>query len=79
MLIRHKCELGLKHITKVTVVLSDKGIRRNNGKNPHIFYTIADVPQDGVTNPHQGRVESRSKVLNISNKGKNVIRVHTMA
>jgi hypothetical protein len=79
MLIRHKRELGLKHITKVTVVLNDKGTRRNNGENLHIFYTIADVLQDAVTDPEQGlAVRAESKVLGIRNGGKNVIRVHTM-
>jgi hypothetical protein len=75
MLIRHKRELGLKHITKVTVVLNDKGTRRNIGENLHIFYTIADVPQDEVTDPAQRRaVGAESKVLGVRNEGDNMMR-----
>jgi hypothetical protein len=75
MLIRHKRELGLKHITKVTVVLNDKGTRKNNGAKLHIFYTIADVPQDAVTDPEQKRaVTAESEVLGVRNEGNNMIR-----
>jgi hypothetical protein len=70
MLIRHKRELGIKHITKVNVVLNDPA--RRSGDGMHLFYTITDVPQDEVTEPEQ------RQALTVRDEGKNVIRVHQM-
>lgn len=41
MLLSHKAELGIKHITKVTICTGD-----NPFKEMHIFFTIADVKDD---------------------------------
>ncbi|KAH7388645.1 hypothetical protein BKA66DRAFT_511037 [Pyrenochaeta sp. MPI-SDFR-AT-0127] len=58
MLIQHKAELGIKHITKVTVITNDVPPETRFKVTPrpylHIFFHIEDVPADKVTDDESG-------------------------
>lgn len=76
--------MGIKHVTKVTVVANEPmGV--GFGKQPriemHLFFTIEDVPTDKVTKDDPGEQkpgggELGSTVLHIRNEGRDVVRVH---
>ena len=86
MLAAHKAELGIKRITKANVVTNEKSPfkGRHNNFDMHILFSIEDVPSDEVTKPGEqatakrevGRVDT--KILSVRNRGKNVVRLHTM-
>jgi hypothetical protein len=86
VLVGHKAELGIKHVTKVTIVTNEP-VRSRFGERPqtdmHIFFTIEDVPADKVTKDDPGEQkpgggELGSTVLHVRNEGRDVIRIHTM-
>lgn len=86
MLIRHKAELGIKHITKVTVVMRDYpkgGFGSKYKPDVHLFFHIEDVPNDQI--PQDGELQERLRrtpTLNMSNEvsvhvlGNNIVRLH---
>jgi len=55
MLLAHKAELGIKRISRVTVVTSEAKERSRFGEKPrkdlHLFFGIEDVPPDKITGP----------------------------
>ena len=83
----HKAELGIKRISKVTVVTNEKSPSRNRRLmfDMHIFFAVEDVPPDDVTKPggddsavkrETGRIDS--KLVSVRDNGTNLIRLHTM-
>jgi hypothetical protein len=86
MLIQHKAELGIKRVSKVTVVTNEPSPKKNRklNKEMHIFFSFEDVPADSVTKPGEekrtvvrremGRVES--KLLSVRDEGRNMVREH---
>ena len=53
MLIGHKAELGIKHISRVTLVTNRVESKSNfidhRMKHMHLFFEIEDVPSDRIT------------------------------
>jgi hypothetical protein len=92
LLAQHKAELGVKHITKVTIVTNDALAKPRFGEQPkndlHIFFHIADVPADQIKNVKpedenhgddlSGFV-NRASILNVRDSGKHILRVHTFS
>jgi hypothetical protein len=87
MLISHKAELGIKQITKVSVVTNEPKSKPRFGERPvrdlHLFFTIEDVPTSDVTEPGvQGGGSStghvRTRILRTRGDGRHVIREHKL-
>ncbi|KAI4638163.1 hypothetical protein J4E93_010319 [Alternaria ventricosa] len=83
----HKADLGIKRISKVTVVTNVKSPSSNRrlDYNMHLFFAIEDVPQDAITEPsEEGAVAKRetgridSKLISVRNNGTNLVRMHSM-
>lgn len=70
MLIAHKAELGIKRISKVTVVTNDAnqkvGFGERYRRDPHIFFSIEDVPMDEIKGQGESDAQSlkRGSALN---------------
>ncbi|OAL50382.1 hypothetical protein IQ07DRAFT_509705 [Pyrenochaeta sp. DS3sAY3a] len=94
LLIQHKADLGLKHITEVIVVTRDPR-HLNYWEKPelNLFFIIEDVPADKVTEDppeseeQHGQDEEISEnvwldgegtILYRKDGGKNILRVHTL-
>jgi hypothetical protein len=88
MLIQHKAELGIKRVSKVTVVTNEPSPKKNRklNKEMHIFFSFEDVPADSVTKPGEGGETAvrremgqvESKLLSVRDGGRNVVREHIM-
>jgi hypothetical protein len=87
MLISHKAELGIKQITKVTVVTNEPKSKPKFGERPvrdlHLFFTIEDVATGDVTEPDVQRGASsdshvRSRILRTRENGRHVVREHKL-
>ncbi|KAI4912818.1 hypothetical protein J4E90_006224 [Alternaria incomplexa] len=83
----HKAELGIKRISKVTVVTNEKSPSRNRRLmfDMHIYFAVEDVPPDDVTKPggddsavkrETGRIDS--KLISVRDNGTNLVRLHSM-
>ncbi|KAI4940565.1 hypothetical protein J4E86_010765 [Alternaria arbusti] len=83
----HKAELGIKRISKVTVVTNQPSPskKRRLPFDMHIFFAVEDVPQDEVTKPggddaavkrETGRIDS--KLISVRDNGTNLVRLHSM-
>lgn len=89
MLAGHKAELGIKHITKVTVITNDArpGFPEPKHKELHIFFHIEDVTADQIKDgeskdkhpvlKHDRDLEKKTGVLHVRKEGRNFLRVHT--
>lgn len=83
MLIAHKAELGIKHISRITIVTNDSKAKPKLGEKPvrdlHVFFNIEDLPVEKVTPDEEQKSEPDSRMLQVKKKGGNVMRVHTMS
>ncbi|KAL6708410.1 hypothetical protein ACN47E_002673 [Coniothyrium glycines] len=90
MLVAHKAELGIKHITKITIVTDTPKKARFGEKwiaDMHIFFEIADMPADRIPKDEPdeklsprvvGGLEG-SRTLRIHSRGRHILRVHKMS
>jgi hypothetical protein len=90
MLLGHKAELGIKHISKVNAVTSDPP---GDGNDMHLFFLIEDVPADQVHEKKRGNHENKREDgksgrgeladmmenLHIQHKHEGNVRVHAFA
>lgn len=92
LLAQHKAELGIKHITKVTIVTNDALAKPRFGERPkndlNIFFHIADVPADQIKDAKSedenhgyelSRLVNRASILHVRDSGKHILRVHTFS
>ncbi|KAB2101342.1 hypothetical protein AG0111_0g10424 [Alternaria gaisen] len=80
LLAAHKAELGIKRITKVTVIKNEKSPFKNRrlSDDLHVFFSIGDVSPAEVTRPDEPVGVMDSRIASVRKRGKNVIRVHTV-
>jgi hypothetical protein len=79
----HKAELGIKHITKVTICTGDArpGFPPPKHTDLHVFFHIEDVPPDKGTGHKGGKNEGTgvaldSRTLHVRKEGKDFVREH---
>ncbi|KAH7080614.1 hypothetical protein BKA63DRAFT_563290 [Paraphoma chrysanthemicola] len=78
MLVGHKAELGIKHITKVTVVTQDPLPSRIEPKfkEMHLFFHIEDVPADKIPEDKPGEEKSGDKdvMMGLTSRVRRIVR-----
>jgi hypothetical protein len=92
VLAQHKVKLGLKHITKATVITNDEPERTRHGEQPvhnlHVFYQIDDVSVDEITSgamevvrvtPHKSSLVRGVSAMKVRDGGKQLFLIHKLS